>query len=386
MVDVRALFLGSKLKAVATALGVVVASAGVAFGAGVIGTPGVVAVENRFGDVSNRTTVIKTDMVVSNPNPIGVQLSDTRINYTVGMNNVSIAAGDKEGVGVDPGNTTLNFTTQMQNTKIPDWWVTHVRNDERTTVDIDARARTGLLGGRVFPFEQTKRIETDIIGQFNSDERRPVNSPQTQPGTENPVLFVEETRASYGTVTDAETPIDMRFTLYNPKLQPYTITEVGYEITMNGVDVGAGATDDDYAVVIPPDDTETLDTRTAIANAKLDDWWVSHLENNQVTDLRIDFYAKVELPTGNEARVPLDQLTYENRIETDIFGNKDENENTNGDPDGTTPTATPTPDDGPDVDGTDVVDVTSTPTLDDSGGAPTPTDDLLSIRAPGVVG
>jgi LEA14-like dessication related protein len=366
---------------------VVVASAGVAFGAGVIGTPGVVAVENRFGDVSNRTTVIETDMVVNNPNPIGVQLSDTTINYTVGMNNVSIAAGDKEGVGVDPGNTTLNFTTQMQNTKIPEWWVTHVRNDERTTVDIDARARTGLLGGRVFPFEQTKQIETDIIGQFNSDERRPVNSPQTQPGTENPVLFVEETRASYGTVTDAETPIDMRFTLYNPKLQPYTITEVGYEITMNGVDVGAGATDDDYAVVIPPDDTETLDTRTAIANAKLDDWWVSHLENNQVTDLRIDFYAKVELPTDNEVRVPLDQLTYEKRIETDIFGNKDENENTNGNPDGTTtPTATPTPDGGPNVGGTDVVDVTSTPTLNDSGGAPTPTDDLLSIRAPEVVG
>ena len=38
-----------------------------------------------------------------------------------------------------------------------------------------------------------------------------------------------------------------------------------------------------------------------------------------MSDLRIEFYAVVELPTGEELTVPLDALTYEETIETDIF-------------------------------------------------------------------
>jgi hypothetical protein len=44
-------------------------------------------------------------------------------------------------------------------------------------------------------------------------------------------------------------------------------------------------------------------------------------ENNQVTGLKINFYARVELPTGDTVHVPLRQLTYEKRIETHIFEN-----------------------------------------------------------------
>lgn len=41
-----------------------------------------------------------------------------------------------------------------------------------------------------------------------------------------------------------------------------------------------------------------------------------------MTELRIDFSARVELPAGNEIRIPLDAPTYERTIETDVFGNK----------------------------------------------------------------
>lgn len=362
--DVRSVFLGSKLKILVTALGVVTASVGGAFVLGLVGAPSVVAVENRFGPVSERTTIVETDLVVHNPNPIGVRLGDTTVTYTVNMNDVAMASGRKEGLRISPGNTTLEFRTAMRNGKIPDWWVTHIENGEETNVTIDATVQSGLLGNRTFDIRQRKQVTTNIIGQFNSDETRPVRAQNPPPTVENPILYINQTRASWGAVTQQETPINMGFTVYNPHLKPYVITEVGYTITMNGIRVGEGATDEKK--VIPGGSTATIEPTTVIRNGRLDEWWVSHLKNDQVTHLRIDFYAKVELPTGNTIRVPLNDLTYEKRIETDIFGNKESS--TGGNATSSTPTPTPTPTDGGLV-GTDSP--VSTPT--DGGLVDTPT-------------
>jgi LEA14-like dessication related protein len=168
------------------------------------------------------------------------------------------------------------------------------------------------------PYSQ--EITTDVIGQFNSEETRPVNA--NKPLIEDPVLYVNETSAAWGSVSQSETPIDMAFTVYNPKTVSYTITEIGYEITMNDIGVGEGTTSDPY--VIEGESETTIEAATAIRNQRLDEWWVSHLERNQVTDLRIDFYARVELPVGETIRIPLDELAYEKRIETDFFGTKPE--------------------------------------------------------------
>ena len=369
------IFTARRLKIAGAVVGVLVASLAGAFALGVLGTPTVEAVDNRFGEVDNETTVVLTDLVVNNPNPIGVQRGSTTINYTVRMNDVPMAVGGREGLAVGSGNSTLAFTTRMDNEQIPAWWVTHVNGDERTVVTINATVRASLLGQRQFDITQEKRIETNIIGQFNSEETRPVEADSPPPGVENPVLYVNRTSAAWGEATAERTPIDMEFVAYNPKTVPFTVTELGYEITMNGVAVGEGRTDE--PATIPPGRTETIRTETAIRNENLDDWWVTHLRNDQVTDLRIEFYAVVSsdlLP--QDVRVPLDELIYERTIETDIFGN----ENASADESGPTPTpggggnGTPTPTSGPGP-----VDPVETPTDPINGpvgdGTPTSNDD-----------
>jgi LEA14-like dessication related protein len=336
MMDDRAI---ARVKAVLAALGVLTASVGGAFALGLVGAPSVVDVENRFGDVNDEQTMILTDLVVNNPNPIGVRLGGSTVNYTVYMNDVEMAQGSKAGLDVDSGNTTLPFRTRMRNDRIPPWWVSHIRNDEVTNVTIDATVQTSVLGNRSFDLNQRKQVETDIISAFASDETRPVNGPEN-PLYANPVLYINRTDAEWGQVDRQQTPIPMEFVVYNPQLKPYTITEVGYDITMNNISMGSGATDEVY--VIPGGSTETLRTTPAIDNGNLDEWWVSHLQNDQETTLRIDFYAKVELPTGNEIRVPLDRMTYVQEFETDIFGTKNESDGTTG----STPTPTSAADDG----------------------------------------
>lgn len=371
----------ARLKVALAAFGLLTASVVGAFAVGLVGAPSVVAVENRFGDVNQNRTIIDTDLTVDNPNPIGVRLGDSTVNYTVFMNDVEMARGSKAGLRIDSGNSTLPFRTRMFNERIPPWWVSHIRNDEVTNVTIDATVRTSVLGNRSFDLDQQEEVETDIISAFASDETRPVDGP-SNPLYDNPVLYVNSTDAEWGEVDRRATPIPMEFVVYNPQLEPYTITEVGYDISMNGVPVGQGTTDETY--IIPGDSTETIRTTPTIDNRNLDEWWVSHLENDQRTTLRIDFYARVELPTGNEIRVPLDRLTYTQEFETDIFGTKNGTDTGDGTatPAGTsTPTPSPTPtDDGLLDDGTStdtdggVVDDTPAPGSTPTGTA---TDDGL---------
>lgn len=321
--DAFAALTSSKLRVALVGLLLVGGGVGGAFALGVLGVPSVAAVDNTFGDVTNETTEVRTDLVVSNPNPVGVGLDGVSVNYTVSMNEIEMAQGGREGVSVGTGNSTIPLETDLQNEAIPPWWVSHVRNGERTTVGIDAGVTSDLLG-RTVEFDRSREIQTDLLGAFDSDETRPVNADSAL--VDDPVLYVNETRAEWGSVSESETPIDMAFDVYNPNLEPYVITEIGYDVTMNGVEMASGQTEQGY--VIPSRSTERIEFTTGLQNRRLDEWWVTHLDEevhgHQVSDLTIEFYAVIELPTGGEVTVPLDELTYEERIETDIFDEGDD--------------------------------------------------------------
>ena len=340
--DVRALLFGSTIRVAVTVvagLGLVV---GGAFFAGFLGVPSVEQIDNEFGAVNDTHTEIETDLVIHNPNPVGVRLGDTSVNYTVAMNDVRMASGDKRGVGIGTGNSTVNLTTYLHNERIPAWWVSHVRGGEHTNLTVSATVQPGFVGQSATFQPAAETIETDLLGQFNSSENRPVNA--DMPLVEDPVLVIERTNASWGNVTDERTPIDLEFGVYNPKMSPVVVSNVGYNITMNDVPVGAGETEDGQT--IPGKTSRVVETPTVIDNENLNEWWVTHVENDQTTELRIDFYAEIEPPGSSETiRVPLDDLTYTQTIETDMFGNEGDS---GGDADGDTSgnETTTTSDDG----------------------------------------
>jgi len=317
--NVRALLFGSTIRVAVTVvagLGLVV---GAAFVGGLVGVPSVEQVDNRFGAVNDTHTEVRTDLVIHNPNPVGVRLGDTSVNYTVAMNDIRMAGGDKRGVGIGTGNSTVNLTTHLRNERIPAWWASHVRGGERTDLTVSATVQPGFVGRSATFQPAAETIETDLLGQFNSTADRPVNAGIAL--VDDPVLVVQRTNASWGNVTDAETPIDLEFEVYNPKAAPVAVSNVGYDISMNGVQVGEGELAETES--IPPKTARVVETPTVIDNDRLDEWWVTHVRNDQTTELRIDFYAEVELPGISETvRVPLDELTYTQTIETDMFGNK----------------------------------------------------------------
>lgn len=310
----------SKLKVAAVAAGALVVVVGAAVAFGLLGAPAVTDVDNEFGDVDESTTVIETDLVVENPNPFGAKLGGVTVDYTVAMNGVELAEGTREGLDVGTGNSTVEFATRMDNEQIPEWWYRHVDRGEQSNIVIEADAHSSTLDVGT-DFQHERSIETDVISEFDSEETREVNANDpvlsTIPGFGDPIMYIEETNGEWGDVTRERTEMDVDFVAHNPsQLRPVAITQLEYEVTMNGVQVGEGASDREY--VIEPGQTERVETTTAIQNDQLDEWWVTHLQNDQTTSVEIEFYAVVEIG-GETVRLPLDALDHEETIETDIF-------------------------------------------------------------------
>ncbi|USZ73092.1 LEA type 2 family protein [Natronosalvus halobius] len=322
----RSLFLGSAFRIAGTlVLAVAVTIAG-AFGAGVLGVLTLESMDNEFGDVDDERTEILTDLTIHNPNPIGLGSADVDATYDVSMNGVEMANGSGQDITVEPGTSTESLRTEMRNERIPDWWVTHIENGEETHVEIDATVSSGLLD-RSTEVTNEQTVETDILSAFNSEETRPINADRAL--VEDPILYVNATRGEWAGVDQQHTELRLEFDVYNPKSYAIPTSQLGYEITMNGVTVGLGESDREY--VLQPGEETTIVTTTRIDNGNLDDWWVTHVENDEVSDLRIEFDATFELASGTTITVPLEALTYEETVETDIWGNDEAGESNSSD-------------------------------------------------------
>lgn len=357
---------------------VLAGAVGGAYLLGVVGAPSVVGVENRFGEVTEERSVVESDLTIHNPNPVGVSLGGVTVTHAVSMNGLPMASGTREGIEVGTGNTTLSFTTAMNNSKIPAWWVSHVRGGEHTDLRVNADVHSSLVGRTVAAPGVTRDVDTNVVGGFRSDERRPVNA--SSPLVTDPVAYVERTDAEWGAVDEETTEVEMTLYVHNPKSYPLVLSEVGYDVSMNGIAVGDGSAA--RTTTVPPGETVPVEATTAIRTQRLDEWWMSHLRANQTTEVRTRFSLVVDLSAagGGERRVPLD--AFERTVETDLFGNE---ASAGGESAGTADGAnesdrtTATPDDGGDATRT----TTGTSTTGPSGSDRTATDTATTTGTPG---
>lgn len=362
--DVKETLLGSRGRMVGSAIGAIVLLIGVLFLGGVLGFPGVTDIQNGFGTVNDSTTVVETDITVNNPNPFALPVGGVGVDYSVTMNDIAFGEGQKDGIGLPAGESSFTLRTYLNNSKIPAWWVSHIRNDEQTAVEVSADISTGI-GYSMSQKPVDRTLRTDILGTFNTTEDQPVNA--NAPFVEDPVVVIRQRNATFGEVSRSETPIEITFVVYNPKNVPIVLSELDYDMTMNDVDVGEGQTSETY--VIEPKSTEQIETTARLKTTRLDEWWVSHLQNDQVTRLFIDFSARLSVEGLGATTVPMEGLDYETFFETDFFATKNQTSGNGGSQtstdDGGTATMT--------TDGTDTATSGTTTTTSEDESSPTTT-------------
>jgi LEA14-like dessication related protein len=272
--------------------------------------PVVQSVETGFGNVSSTATDVETEVVVTNPNNQSFP-GAASLDYEIYMNSVQVADGSEGSVGLEPGRNEIDFTAKLDNEKIPAWWVTHVNNGERTVVS--TRASVGVAGfGASLP-PQNRSIETDLIDAFAGEGSNTVTVSDSE------IMTVSNQRAAWG-IADAErTPIAFSVDLANVHDRPVRLDGTEYRIVMNDVTVGEGRTND--SIVLEPGESDSFTTNAALDTPKMERWWVSHLRDDQATELRVEVFGLVR-DDGELKRVPLNVFDRRLEFRTDFLGDE----------------------------------------------------------------
>lgn len=293
-------------------VGVVVVAA--AYGLVVVDRPRVESVDNEWGTVEQNRSEVETEIVVDNPLLLRVGDSAADVSYTVALNGVTFAT-EEERVLLGGDGDVVTTTTWVNNDHISEWWVTHVNNDETTTVSVDPAVEVQYVGLELPARSLTRNrtFQTDLLEPLDTDETRRFSA------FGRTLLVVNETHADWGRATAERTPIDASARVTNSLPVPVPVTEIQYTVRMNGIVVGSGEAAEQ--TVLQADSTRTLEARALIDNSRLDEWWVTHLRNDQTTTISVAFDAVVEYG-GVERRLPLEFISYNRTFETDVFGSK----------------------------------------------------------------
>jgi LEA14-like dessication related protein len=354
--------------------GIIVVAA--ALFAGVLGAPSAgIEDEGDWGSVSEERTEVITTVWIDNPNPVGITLGDSvSVSYQLYLNDVNLASGEKAGIRIPSGNNTVQTSTYIQNRKIQPWWVAFVQNNETVTLGADATvsvsgpvsASTDISIPERTLLEDETPVITSLSGAASGFEGRHTESVSrerlldrtgiewtgllaggyvTEGDTEATVGYeIQDAWAEWGAVNEETTTVYFNLRVHNPGDVPVPATpdHLGADVEMNDVEMfSAQANDtslqnpDDFATgevigerVIRPGETKVAVYAVEMDNEKVDDWFRSHVSNDERTDVRTEL--QVVFTVGELAfSIPEDNpVAYTCQLQTAILVD-DQNTTTN---------------------------------------------------------
>jgi LEA14-like dessication related protein len=175
---------------------------------------------------------------------------------------------------------TLTLSIKLDNDKLVDWWVSHIKNGERTVMQVKSNLIFNIFGYELKtpPMEQSNTFETSMLSQISIE------------GTSLEVggikaLEITRANAKWGDVDSKRTQIVIDAEVKNNMPVPIPVKFITYTIKMNGIDMGSGKVKSDAG--IPPKSKRNIRVVMDIDNAKIPEWWVSHIKNGEKTTISI---------------------------------------------------------------------------------------------------
>lgn len=301
---------------------------------GILGVPGV-AVDDPgdWGSVSEERTEVITTLNVSNPNPIGVTLGrGLDAEYAVALNGVRLITGGRDEISIPSGDSTVELVSTVDNERIVPWWRAYVRSNETIglaasgEVNVDAIVSETISIG---PFE--RRLMTDqrpIIDAFDGAVSDMEGSYTRSVGPGSVGYEVREASAAWAGVSNETTTMDVTFRLYNPGDVPIPLVPDGFRMNAEANDIAlftaqgdALSTDsvEDGALLAPGEEREVTYT-VELGNERIDDWFRSHVERDERTELTVQPQLFFEVPrTGTRVAVPPESAGYTCTFQTGLL-------------------------------------------------------------------
>ena len=332
-----------------------------------------------WGEVSDERTEIITTLWVDNQNLIGVSLSGTAdVSYELTLNDVFLAEGRAQELDVPPGNETLTLSTEVRNQRIPQWWVNFIQNNETIPVRAEPSATVEVGSVTASPGLPTlnetllqdstpvssalSQVASGAEGEhtetFSSDrvESRVTSdlTDQDAPNQVREAVIRNEVTVGYeiqrgwttwGEVSQDRTVVYFHFLVHNPSdvvAVPAEPENLGATVEMNDVELFTAQGDQttlqnpknftlNEAIgerVLAPGETKEVVYAVEMDNQNIDDWFVSHVQRDEQTDIRTEF--QLVFSNGETTfRIPEDSpAAYTCELQTGILVNEQDTETT----------------------------------------------------------
>jgi LEA14-like dessication related protein len=281
---------------------------------GVVKPPKLIAAKHTWGQVTRESTQVVTSVEMENPNAFDINTGRISFQAEIYLNDVLMGRGSLAEVHIPSGTSTTRVETHMDNNLLPRWWASHLKNEEFTTVRIQAWGILHLI--RNFSFstpDLSRTVETDLLGKANSTD------PQVL--SQGPMsLLIKSRQLQWGQVTKDTTEVLGSLVVRNTGPLPITVARTTVLARMNAV-VMAQA-DSTEATPLPPGKDVTVPFRAVMDNSRLLEWWPSHVNAAERTSFSLHVEATVE-GTGADGgffsiSVPL--LVHEDLFVTNLLG------------------------------------------------------------------
>lgn len=273
-----------------------------------LGKPQIKGSTNQWGEVTDSTTEVITKVDVYNPNPVPLPLKN--VLTTIYMNDIMMGNGSAVKSEIDTNsNSTIVISTDIQNDRISEWWISHIKNDEESSMVMKGDLVFDLKVTEFkYPIEKTRQVNTDILSGLSVSSQR-VDS--TGPGS----ITIESAESQWGEVNHDYTQVVTTVKVQNDYPVDISIEEINYVVEMNGIRLAEDTSD--VTRVIEANSEAELSLTTKMMNDKLEEWWVTHIENNESSTLNTTVQAVVE---AEDQRFELNLLEQRSQFTTSLLG------------------------------------------------------------------
>ncbi|MBI4311044.1 MAG: LEA type 2 family protein [Chloroflexi bacterium] len=282
---------------------------------GVVKPPRLLSVTHAWGEVTEASSEVISRAEIENDNSFDINTGRLSFQADIYLNDIPMGHGSLDEVHLPQGASTTRIETHIDNNRLPEWWASHISNQEFTTVRIESRAVLHLLGRNIDIGSPDLRrtVETDLLGKANTTDPEVLN--------QGPVgLLLKSRQVQWGEVTRGRTELTGALLVRNTSPFPATVARTEALARMNELlMVEAISTE---PIALPPGKDVTIPFTLLMDNDKLLEWWPTHVNAGERTTFYLQLKATLE-GTGADGgffSVTAPLLVYQDQFVTNLLG------------------------------------------------------------------
>ncbi len=224
------------------------------------------------------------------------------------MNDYQISSGGTGETTIESGQSTVEVESRISRENIPNWWTSHIESGGRSNMELEATGEFSKGPFSVNPStSRTKTVHTEMMESFRSS----LTNLEGSLPLDN--LEIEDTSVQWGDVTSTRTEVIMTITVQNNMEVAAPIADISGTSTMGDTQLLSWeSTQDSY--LIASDQSYEMTINAYIDHNKIDDWFASHISNDETTDYVNKIYLSISDLGGNS---PIVECT--GTLKTDVL-------------------------------------------------------------------